>query len=353
MIRAAFLSADHWVWSRQFPGHTTTWDGVEFCFGAERADCECVFVFNALPEPLFCTIDPRHLAFVASEPPNVKRYNPHFLGQFGLILTTDRQSTHPNRHFTQVGLPWHVGAWGSGGNLLASPMHFTAFECFLPPKTKLLSVVSSNKAFTEEHRNRLKFVSELKNYFGSQIDVFGRGINDFDDKLHVLAPYRYHVALENCAIPHYWTEKLADPFLTLTYPLYHGCPNIDDYFAPGSLTRINIYEPQAAIATIKRIIESDRCEQSAALLVEARRRVLFEHNLFALLARTAKEMLGGQPRRPRNLLLQPENTFQPRRERLRPQLVRAIRAIPPLYRVAHTLRNASRSLKDMVRRARS
>ena len=43
-------------------------------------------------------------------------------------------------------------------------------------------MISSNKAFTDGHRQRLKFVEALKEHFGENIDVFGRGINSFADK---------------------------------------------------------------------------------------------------------------------------------------------------------------------------
>lgn len=154
-------------------------------------------------------------------------------------------------------------------------------------KTKLISVVSSDKAFTEEHRARLAFVAKLKEAMGDQVDVFGRGIADFADKRDVLDAYRYHIALENCTIQDYWTEKVADPYLTLTYPIYHGCPNILDYFNEDAVIQINIYNPDEAISTIKKIIESDLAERSRDALIEARRRLMTEHNVFFMMSMVA------------------------------------------------------------------
>ena len=74
--------------------------------------------------------------------------------------------------------------------------------------------------------------ARLREHFGDRLDVFGRGINDFADKEEALAPYRYHISLENSSDKDYWTEKISDPLLTLTYPIYHGCENLEDYL-PG------------------------------------------------------------------------------------------------------------------------
>ncbi|MFX7025309.1 hypothetical protein ABTI08_20660, partial [Acinetobacter baumannii] len=49
-------------------------------------------------------------------------------------------------------------------------------------KTKLMSIVSSDKAFTEGHRKRLDFAKKIKEYFGDSVDLFGRGLNPFEKK---------------------------------------------------------------------------------------------------------------------------------------------------------------------------
>ncbi|OCP36449.1 hypothetical protein BC360_24280 [Ensifer sp. LC163] len=242
---------------------------------------------------------------------------PGFLSQFDSVLTTDKATTHPQTIFSQVGLPWHVGAWSHSGELLDTPLGFTEFENFHPPKTKLVSVVASNKAFTQEHRERLNFVKKLKDYFGAEIDVFGRNINGFGDKNEVLSDYRYHIALENCSYADYWTEKLADPFLTLTYPIYHGCPNIEQYFSPGALTQIDIYDFSNAIRTIKAVIESDLAETALPELEAARRRVLYDHNLFAILAKLARQLKHQDRSRPPSAAgLRWERAFDPNHARL-------------------------------------
>lgn len=51
-----------------------------------------------------------------------------------------------------------------------------------PKKTKLISVITSNKAFTKGHLKRIEFVEKLKAYYGDKLDVFGQGFNSFEDK---------------------------------------------------------------------------------------------------------------------------------------------------------------------------
>lgn len=82
-----------------------------------------------------------------------------------------------------------------------------------PTKTKLLSVIISDKSFTEGHLKRHDFLQAIKKHFGDQLDIFGRGFNYVNDKWDAIADYKYHVAIENSQYPHYWTEKLADAFL--------------------------------------------------------------------------------------------------------------------------------------------
>ncbi len=51
-----------------------------------------------------------------------------------------------------------------------------------PAKTNLISFITSNKAFTQGHLDRIEFVEKLKARYGNRIDVFGREYRDFDDK---------------------------------------------------------------------------------------------------------------------------------------------------------------------------
>jgi hypothetical protein len=221
---------------------------------------------------------------IPHEPPEIKQYPRHFVNQFGAVITFRRDIEHTRLFINQPGLPWHVGRRQRNHvNIAFSKDYDELMSIRSFQKDKLISVISSAKAASPGHRRRLKFVHLLKEHFGDQIDVFGRGIEEIEDKWDALARYRYHVALENSALEDYWTEKLGDAYLAGCYPLYYGCPNITDYFDTSSLTKIDIVHPEKALSTIETCIEQARYEQSKEFIQEARNAVLNRYNLFAVI----------------------------------------------------------------------
>ena len=151
-------------------------------------------------------------------------------------------------------------------------------------KSKLISVISSNKSFTPGHENRLEFVEVLRRHFGAQVDVFGKGFNEIEDKWEALAPYKYHIVLENSSFKDYWTEKLADAYLAFCYPIYFGCPNIYDYFDASMLSVIDIAKPDQAVEEIEKCLAADEYEARIERLKKARHRILNEYNIFAVIS---------------------------------------------------------------------
>jgi len=93
-------------------------------------------------------------------------------------------------------------------------------------KTKNISVISSNKTFTDGHRLRHEVIQK----FGNKMDVFGRGYDPIEFKIDGLKDYRFSVVIENCKRDYWFTEKLIDCFATGTIPIYWGCPSIGDFF---------------------------------------------------------------------------------------------------------------------------
>ena len=121
---------------------------------------------------------------------------------------------------------------------------------------------------------------KLKKHYGDRIDVYGRGFNGFEDKWDVLAPYKYHIAIENSSEKYYWTEKLSDCYLTGTFPIYYGCRNIGEYFDEKSYARIDINNFENAVKTIDEILGEDLYEQRRNALIESKRMVLDKYNIF-------------------------------------------------------------------------
>ena len=193
------------------------------------------------------------------------------------------------------------------------------------PKTKILSVISSSKAMSEGHRKRLDFAKRLKIHFGDKVDLFGRDLNEIEDKWDALADYQYHVALENSAVNDYWTEKLSDAFLAACHPIYYGCPNINRYFDRASLTPIELEHPERAIAVIESCIEQKRYESSEQKIWEAREKVLDTHNVFALMAdyiEKDQRSEGDRPCRPVKITIRKEPSDSNLIYRFRKKLLR-------------------------------
>jgi hypothetical protein len=49
--------------------------------------------------------------------------------------------------------------------------------------------------------------------------------------------YLFHIAIENVETPHYFSEKIMNPLLCNTTPIYLGCIEIDTYF-PGQVIHL-------------------------------------------------------------------------------------------------------------------
>jgi len=93
-------------------------------------------------------------------------------------------------------------------------------------KTKMISMIASNKRMCEGHVKRLGWVERI----GDQLDLYGRGFNEIADKEKGLCDYMFSVAIENGEYETYFTEKLLDCFATGTIPVYLGAPDIGDHF---------------------------------------------------------------------------------------------------------------------------
>jgi hypothetical protein len=275
----------------QLPLGNPEWGNCRFSFDPDDGDYDWLVVYEDLrttgkdgtrreQEMLACAR--RHTMFTTSEPSSIKHYGNTYASQFGCVLTSQERWAlpHPDRIFSQAGLVWMYGV-GEGREV--SFDHMVAH----PPAEKAhdLSMVFSPKRMRHTlHHRRFTFMQELMRLL-PEMHVYGRGARPLDDKAEALDAYRYHVAVENYIGPHHWTEKLADSFLGMTLPFYAGCPNAVDYFPAESFIPIDMKDPAGAARIIRQAILDHEYEKRLPAIIEARRRVLFEYNLFAVLAR--------------------------------------------------------------------
>lgn len=110
-------------------------------------------------------------------------------------------------------------------------------------KTKLCSMIASQKTFTEGHKIRHQYAERFKQH----IDLFGGacgsqklGLNNssiissysapWKSKIQGIKNYMFHIVVENDFYDNYYTEKLTDCFATGTIPIYYGSPTIGEIF---------------------------------------------------------------------------------------------------------------------------
>lgn len=275
----------------QVPDGELKWGTCRFTFDPQDRDYDWLVVYDDLPakrgeprkhrhEQLACS--PVHTMLTTSEPSSIKHYGDTYTRQFGCVLTGQEEWAlpHPGRIFSQAGLVWIYGVGGqheiSFGDMVAHPPMDKAHD---------LSMVFSPKRMRHTlHRQRFDFMQKLMQLM-PEMHVYGRGARPLDDKAEALDTYRYHVAIENYIGPHHWTEKLSDAFLGLTLPFYAGCTNASDYFPAESFIPIDIKDPVGAARIIRRAIADGEYEKRLPAIIEARRRVLYEHNFFAIVSR--------------------------------------------------------------------
>lgn len=288
---------------RRFPHRTPSWGRCDFIFDPAARDYDWLVVYDDLPraqpaEVLACP--PQNTLLLTGEPSSITVYGRAFPRQFGHVLTSQEPWAlrHPRAIRRQAGLLWYYGGSDNRGTYDALA------AAAAPVKTKTLSTVCSTKAMKHTlHALRLDFTRQLQKEI-PELDVFGYGMRELNDKADALLPYRYHLTIENHSSDHHWTEKLADAYLGYCLPLYFGCTNLDAYFPPDSYIWIDIRDHARARAEIERIIRSpDEYDRRLPAIIEARRRVLEEYSTFPQLARLIEECNGSTtPTRPQTTL---------------------------------------------------
>ncbi len=113
---------------------------------------------------------------------------------------------------------------------------------YSPEKTKPMSIMVSQKNMADGHKYRHKLVQAILKT-DLPIDIWGEGTKFYnklnDDRVKTNFPwseinkmydsYKFHIAIENFSTPHYISEKVLNPFICRTVPVYWGCRNIKNY----------------------------------------------------------------------------------------------------------------------------
>ena len=272
-----------WDWPdllRQTPGGKGIWGDVRFTTD-DVEECDALVMLNNRMKHDVHAHCPKGRIWALMQEPYAKGFTDWMIeghDAFDRVYTNYLPSTDPKYITSQPALPWHVNRTFD-----------ELTTCAMPEKRRSLSWIVGNCRDLPGHMKRFAFLRAVQADKNLNIDLYGRAVRFIDDKWDGLASYRYSIAAENTLWPDYWTEKIADCFLAWTIPFYHGCGNLEEYFPADSFIRIDIDKPEEAIGIIKRYLREDDWSRRLPALEEARRRVLYEYQLFPVLTRLLKE----------------------------------------------------------------
>ena len=129
-----------------------------------------------------------------------------------------------------------------------------------------------------------------------EFDLFGRGFQPIENKFNGINPYKYTIAAENYIDKDYFTEKIIDAFLSLSMPIYYGCPNITDYFPKESMIRVDLNNREESLEKIKEAVATKLWDKNKEAIVYAKELILNKYQLFPMLAGVIRNIAATQPK---------------------------------------------------------
>jgi len=280
LVSRGSLANEESDFKKQSPKNEAKWGSCAFTFNPLEKEYDWLVIIDDIPRIIPYRVEqvscPKvNTILVTTEPSSITRYGRGFAKQFHYLITNQDEKAlpHPNAIRSQTGNVWY---YGKDYDSIMRVSH--------PTKTKKISTVCSNKQQGHTmHKLRYEFTKIMEERI-PELERFGKGFKWIETKAEALDDYEFHVAIENHFAPDVWTEKLADAFLGFTVPIYFGCPNVYDYFPKDSLIQIDIRDVEGSIAKIKEIISTEgEYERRLEAVKEARRRVIEEYNLLAMI----------------------------------------------------------------------
>lgn len=135
----------------------------------------------------------------------------------------------------------------------------------IPAKTKEAPAVLFQSS-SLNLSGRETFVTELFQHI--RVDSYGRYLRNASiegpdlgpqTKIDTIGRYRFCLALENSVATDYVTEKMFEPLLAGTVPVYLGAPNVDDFVPPGSYINAEAHGgPEGLAAYLRHLTENPK-----------------------------------------------------------------------------------------------
>lgn len=175
----------------------------------------------------------------------------------------------------------------------------TPTEEVTSPKVDLVACILSAKKTDPGQIHRVEFLHYLeKTHPDLHVAVFGsenyHNLAAYSGpvtggKEDILLPIKYYFMCENNAEKNYVTEKLWDPILCETLCFYWGAPNIAEIVDPAAYIQLDMTDYGAAARTIREAIAADEWARRLPAIRAAKRKLLKEQALFAVIERVLRE----------------------------------------------------------------
>ncbi len=224
--------------------------------------------------------------FIATEPPDVMEYDLAALSHYGLVIAGQfRYLRSLSTLSVCTGLlPWRVGIAIEQHHPTVTMSRADFLELPLPTKPTI-SVVTSDKALTSTQVRRLRLIDFLAKHM-PELQVFGRDVRLVNDKADALRMSQFHLALENCRQPRFWTEKLSDPILMGNVTFYSGGNDWRrDFPGESAIFEIDVDHPSRAYRQIRSTLDGFVHEDHFPEILANRTKVLDHANLHSAIER--------------------------------------------------------------------
>lgn len=293
-----------WHYPENFFGQTPNGDGqwgnVNFTEDSVP-ECDYLIVLQRPPYPIEVRCPEGNAWLITQEPPtNYFRFFTKSFKYFDRVYSYYTELGHPHIQPMQPVLPWH---------LLRSYAYLSSInkEQLTQKKDELAWITSNKTGFAGQTARMIFKEYLLKANFN--LHLYGRGFTAIRDKFDGLFPCKYALAIENYSEDHYWTEKIADCFLSWCLPFYWGAKNLSDYFPPESFIWIDIHDPEKALETIRQAMINSEWEKRIEAIDKARQLVLNQYQFFPYMAKLIKEDRDAHPVGPKKDYVIPANPF--------------------------------------------
>ena len=251
---------------------------------SKEEEVDAWFVFENLPkEGERSLVNPKNIFYLTAESSfpydyYSKDYYESFFLQFQKVY-----SCYPLFHKNSVSsipfLPCMINS-NHGSIFKKNERDVNYFRNMTVNKDKNISIICSKQQWQPGHQLRYNFAKKLKEYFCDQLDWYGNGVNPINQKWDGIAPYKYHIVLENRADDNFITEKIYDSFLGGAFPIYWGASNLNQYFSDKSFERINILDFWGSVKKIDKILNSNLFENRLNEIDISKELILSKYNLF-------------------------------------------------------------------------